>query len=132
MTSIYLTTLSGVRPAPVLSSDAATSSHSPSSCCRSSSCRGREVKEFNNHAVFPLRFYLFQLGHPLLNYISFVIFLFSRVSGGEAGGGLTPAMTLNSGAGIGVDDLRRLCILRWCFCSLQNLILYFSYAGCLS
>jgi len=39
----------------------------------------------------------------------------SRVSGGEAGGGLTPAMTLNSGAGIGVDDLRRLCILRLSF-----------------
>ena len=58
----------------------------------------------------------------------FWIFLFSRVSGGEAGGGLTPAMTLNSGAGIGVDDLRRLCILRWCLCSLQNRILYFSYA----
>ena len=63
---------------------------------------------------------------------SFWILLFSRVSGGEAGGGLTPAMTLNSGAGIGVDDLRRLCILRWCFCSLQNLIFYFSCAGCLS
>ena len=57
MTSINLATLSGVRPAPVLSSDAATSSHSTSSCCRSSSCRGREVKEFNNHAVIPLRFY---------------------------------------------------------------------------
>ena len=37
----------------------------------------------------------------------------SRVAGGgEGGGGLTPAMTLNSAAGIGVDDLRRLCILR--------------------
>merc|ERR1712088_732290 len=34
----------------------------------------------------------------------------SRVAGGgEGGGGLPPAMTLNSAAGIGVDDLRRLC-----------------------
>ena len=57
MTSTHLATLSGVRPAPVLSSNAATSSHSTSSCCRSSSCRGREVEEFNNHAVIPLRFY---------------------------------------------------------------------------
>jgi len=40
----------------------------------------------------------------------------SRVAGGgEGGGGLTPAMTLNSAAGIGVDDLRRLCILRLSF-----------------
>ena len=40
----------------------------------------------------------------------------SRVAGGgEGGGGLTPAMTLNSAAGIGVDDLRRLCILRSLF-----------------
>ena len=61
MTSTHLATLSGVRPAPVLSSDAATSSHSPSSCCRSSSCRGREVEEFNNHAAI----LLFILGHPL-------------------------------------------------------------------
>ena len=73
MTSTHLATLSGVRPAPVLSSDAAASSHSPSSCCRSSSCRGREVKEFNNHAVIPLRFYflywdiLFLLLSPILN-----------------------------------------------------------------
>ena len=57
MTSIHLATFPGVWPAPVLSSDAATSSHSPSSCCRSSSCRGREVKEFKNHGVIPLRFY---------------------------------------------------------------------------
>ena len=43
-------------------------------------------------------------------------FYSSRVAGGgEGGGGLTPAMTLNSAAGIGVDDLRRLCILRSLF-----------------
>ena len=42
--------------------------------------------------------------------------------GGEGGGGLTPAMTLNSAAGIGVDDLRRLCILRLLFIILMKLL----------
>ena len=31
------------------------------------------------------------------------------------GGGITPAISLSAAAGIGVDDLRRLCILRMSF-----------------
>ena len=40
----------------------------------------------------------------------------SRLPGAEAGaGGIAPAITLGASAGIGVDDLRRLCILRLSF-----------------
>ena len=35
--------------------------------------------------------------------------------GGGGAGGITPAISLNAAAGIGVDDLRRLCILRMSF-----------------
>ncbi|OQR71545.1 mothers against decapentaplegic4-like [Tropilaelaps mercedesae] len=34
---------------------------------------------------------------------------------GSVGGGLTPAISLSAAAGVGVDDLRRLCILRLSF-----------------
>ena len=34
---------------------------------------------------------------------------------GGSGSGITPAISLNAAAGIGVDDLRRLCILRMSF-----------------
>ena len=37
-----------------------------------------------------------------------------RLPGGE-GGGIAPAISLSAAAGIGVDDLRRLCILRLSF-----------------
>jgi len=40
----------------------------------------------------------------------------AAVAGGNAGGGMAPALSLSSAAsGIGVDDLRRLCILRMSF-----------------
>ena len=38
-----------------------------------------------------------------------------RLPGGEGVGGIAPAISLSAAAGIGVDDLRRLCILRLSF-----------------
>ena len=36
-----------------------------------------------------------------------------RLPGDSAVGGIAPAISMSAAAGIGVDDLRRPCILRW-------------------
>jgi len=38
-----------------------------------------------------------------------------RLPGTDSVGGIAPAISLSAAAGIGVDDLRRLCILRMSF-----------------
>ena len=107
----------GVWPASVLSSNAATSRHSSGSCCSSSSCCCRQVNYFPGQVNSCCHW----IAHGW-NLWSAPIF-YSRVAGGgEGGGGLTPAMTLNSAAGIGVDDLRRLCILRSLFHFLSKCV----------